>query len=220
MSASFREYLKTLEKAGELVRVPREVDLRYVSGLIARSEKAVLFEKVSGYSMPVAGGLLSSRERLALAGGDEKEPLAMRLRKALDRPIDPKVVSHGPVKEVVVKGDDVDLTSLPIPVFSIHDGAPYISCGVITAKDPQYGMNTGMYRLMVRDRNTVGIDIVTPNNLKAIYQKALNQGQGLEISISLGAHPFEMIAATYKAALGISELAVAGGLPRLQAHYV
>ncbi len=44
MSASFREYLKTLEKAGELARVPREVDLRYVSGLIARSEKAVLFE--------------------------------------------------------------------------------------------------------------------------------------------------------------------------------
>ena len=212
MSASFRDYLKTLEAAGEVVRVPREVDLRYVSALIARSERAVLFEKVSGYSMPVAGGLLSTRERLALAGGDAKEPLTMRLRKALDHPIDPKIVTRAPVKEVRVTGDDVDLTSLPIPVFSIHDGAPYISCGVITAKDPQYGMNTGMYRLMVRDRKTVGIDIVTPNNLRAIYQKALNQGKGLEISISLGVHPYEMIAATYKAALGINELAIAGGL--------
>jgi 2,5-furandicarboxylate decarboxylase 1 len=212
MSASFREYLNTLEQAGEMVRIPREVDLRYVSALIARSEKAILFEKVSGYSMPVTGGLLSTRERLALAAGEAKEPLATRLRRALDQPVDPVVVSRAPVKEVVITGDEVDLGSLPLPVFSVHDGAPYISCGVITAKDPQYGMNTGMYRLMLRDRKTMGIDIVTPNNLRAIYQKALNEGKGLEISISLGVHPYEMIAATYKAALGINELAIAGGL--------
>jgi 2,5-furandicarboxylate decarboxylase 1 len=212
MGASFRDYLRTLEGAGELVRVSREVDMRYVSGLLARSEKAVLFEKVSGYAMPVAGGLLSTRERLALVGRNAKESLAMKLRRALDQPVDPIVVPRAPVKEVVIKGDDVDLSSLPLPVFSVHDGAPYISCGVISAKDPQYGMNTGMYRLMFRDRKTVGIDIVTPNNLRAIYQKALNQGKGLEISISLGVHPYEMIAATYKAALGVNELAIAGAL--------
>jgi 2,5-furandicarboxylate decarboxylase 1 len=212
MAASFRDYLGVLERNGELARLPEEIDLRYLSALIAQSEKALLFERISGYPMPVVGGLLSSRRRLGLAGGDEKESLATRLREALDRPVSPVVVSTSAAKEVIRKGDDVDLTSLPIPVFSVHDGGPYISSAIITAKDPHYGMNSGMYRLMVRDRRTVGIDIVTPNNLNALYQKALNQGRGLEISISIGTHPFEMIAATYKAALGINELSIAGGL--------
>jgi 2,5-furandicarboxylate decarboxylase 1 len=73
-------------------------------------------------------------------------------------------------------------------------------------------MNAGMYRLMVKEKHTTGIDIVTPNNLRRYAERALQTKKSLPISVSIGAHPYEMVASTFKAALGTNELGYAGGL--------
>jgi 2,5-furandicarboxylate decarboxylase 1 len=73
-------------------------------------------------------------------------------------------------------------------------------------------MNAGMYRMMLKEKTVTGIDIVTPNNLRKFTERALQKKQPLPISVSIGVHPFEMVAATFKAALGINELSFAGGL--------
>ena len=67
----FRDFLEILEQNEELLRVKSEVDLRYVSAIINQTEKAVLFEQVTGYDISVVGGIIASRRRLALAVGDE-----------------------------------------------------------------------------------------------------------------------------------------------------
>jgi 2,5-furandicarboxylate decarboxylase 1 len=212
METSFRGYLQTLRKHDELLEISKPVDLRNVAALVPQSEKALLFSNVEGYSMPVASGLLQSRNRLALAMGVEYSRIEKKLRSAMDRPIKPRVVKKAPVKETILTGGKVDLFKLPVPVFGLMDGGPMITGAVVIAEDPEYGMNAGMYRLMLKEKNVTGIDIVTPNNLRRYAERALQKKKALPISMSIGVHPYEMIAATFKASLGTNELGYAGGL--------
>ena len=212
MKASFRDYIHTLRKNDELIEVSKAVDLRNVAALVAKADKALLFKNVSGYSMPVVSGLLQSRNRIALGMGVPYENIADKLRGAMDKPIKPKRVANAPVKEVIVTGKKVNIYDLPVPVFSVMDGGPMITGGVIIAEDPELGMNAGIYRLMLKERNITGIDIVTPNNMRKFAERALARKKPLPVSISIGTHPYELVSSTFKANLGVNELTFAGGL--------
>src|SRR5687768_14684728 len=212
MKASFRDYIDTLRKNDELLEIKKTVDLRNVAALVAQAEKALLFKNVAGYSMPVVSGLLQSRNRIALGMGVAYENIADKLGKAMDRPIKPKRVANAPVKEVVLTGKKVNLYDLPVPVFSIMDGGPMITGGVVIAEDPKFGINAGIYRLMLKERNITGIDIVTPNNMRKFAERALAKKKPLPISISIGTHPYELVSSTFKANLGVNELTFDGGL--------
>jgi 2,5-furandicarboxylate decarboxylase 1 len=212
LNPGIRELLGQLEARDQLYRVDTPVSLRHISALVAESDKAIYFGRVSGYTMPVVSGLTNDRERLAIAAGVAYAEIERTLRQAFDRPIDPVLVDQPVCQEVVACGPDVDLTALPLPVFSEQDGGPYITAGVVLASDPTYGLNAGVYRFMLRDRSTLGIDIVTPNNLNTFCQRAFREGRSVPIGISIGTHPLEIIASTYKAALGVNEMAVSGGM--------
>src|SRR5215510_5124232 len=146
MKASFRDYLTTLRQNDELLEISKPVDLRNVAALVAQSDKALLFKNLPGYSMPVVSGLLQSRKRIALGMGVAYEQIADKLGHALDHPIKPKKVKRAPVKDVIRTGKRVDLYDLPVPVFSVMDGGPMITAGVVIAEDPEFGMNAGIYR--------------------------------------------------------------------------
>jgi 2,5-furandicarboxylate decarboxylase 1 len=212
MSASFRPLLDDLRNAGELIEIDKPVDIRYIATLVDQSDKALLFKNVIGYDMPVVSGITNSRERLAIAMDCAFGEIEGKLRRGLDRPIEPQIVNAGPAREVVMQGDEVDLYKLPIPLFSVLDGGPMITAGVTIAKDPEHGFNAGIYRFLVKERNLTGIDIVTPNNMRAFAERAYRQGKPLPISISIGTHPYELITSTYKAPVGVNELAISGGM--------
>lgn len=212
MAASFREFLTKCRENSELIEISKPVDLRDVAALVPQSDRALLFTQVKGYSMPLVSGLLQSRNRLSLALGVPYGKIEEKLRQAMDRPIKPKLVKKAPVQEVILTKNRVDLYQLPVPIFSTMDGGPMITGGVVIAEDPEYGMNAGMYRLMLKERNITGIDIVTPNNLRRYAERALQTKRALPVSISIGAHPYEMLASTFKASLGTNELGYAGGL--------
>ena len=55
---------------------------------------------------------------------------------------------------------------------SIYDGGPMITAGVVIARDPELGINSGIYRFIVKEKNLTGIDIVTPNNMRLFAQRA------------------------------------------------
>jgi 2,5-furandicarboxylate decarboxylase 1 len=212
MAVNFRDYLDTLKNNDELIEISKATDLRDVAALVPQSDKALLFTSVRGYSMPVASGLLQSRKRLALGMGVAYEKIEAKLRDAMDHPISPKRTQKTPVKDVILTKNKVDLYQLPVPVFSVMDGGPMITAGVVIAEDPEFGMNAGIYRMMLKERNITGIDIVTPNNLRKFSERALQKSQPLPISISIGTHPYELVASTFKASLGVNELTFAGGL--------
>ncbi len=117
-----------------------------------------------------------------------------------------------PTREVVLLGDDVDLYKLPIPMSSIYDGGPMITAGVVIARDPELGINSGIYRFIVKEKSLTGIDIVTPNNMRLFAQRAYEAGRPCPISICIGTHPIEITGSGYRAPLGVDEMAIAGGL--------
>ena len=206
-----RDVIGKLKNAGELREISKPTDIRHIATLVDQSETALLFTNVLGYDMPVISGVMNARERLAIAMGCDFADIEGLLRNGLDRPLPAETISAEGLHEVVQTGGEVDLFKLPVPLFSMLDGGPMITAGVILAYDGEFGFNAGVYRCLIKDRNTTGIDIVTPNNLRKFAEKALAQNEPLPISINIGTHPAELIASTFKAA-GVDEIALAGGM--------
>jgi 2,5-furandicarboxylate decarboxylase 1 len=213
MQENFRQFLDRLRQAGELVDLHQPVDIRHIATLVDQARTALFFHNVIGYDMPVVSGIIRSRERAMMGlGAETYREIEDRLKAAIERPIPPRHVKSSPTREVVMVGDEVDLYRLPIPMSSIYDGGPMITAGVVIARDPELGMNSGIYRFIVKERNLTGIDIVTPNNMRLFAQRALERNEPLPISISIGTHPIEITGSGYRAPLGVDEMAIAGGL--------
>jgi 2,5-furandicarboxylate decarboxylase 1 len=213
MQENFRQFLDRLRQKGELVDLHQAVDIRHIATLVDQAKTALYFHKVIGYDMPVVSGIIRSKERATMAMGCENfGEIEVKLAQAIAKPIPPKYVKSSPTREVTLVGDDVDLYKLPIPMSSIYDGGPMITAGVVIARDPELGFNSGIYRFIVKEKALTGIDIVTPNNMRLFAQRALERKEPLPISISIGTHPFEITGSGYRAPLGVDEMAIAGGL--------
>jgi 2,5-furandicarboxylate decarboxylase 1 len=213
MNENFRGFLDRLREHGQLIDLKQPVDIRHIATLVDQSDKALMFHNVIGYDMPVVSGIIRSQERAVMSMGcSTYSEIETKLKHGMDHPIPPKRVNASATRDVKIVGDDVDLYKLPIPMSSIFDGGPMITAGVVISKDPEFGMNTGVYRFIVKEKNLTGIDIVTPNNMRLFAQRAYEAGRPCPISISIGTHPFEMMGAGYRAPLGIDEMAIAGGI--------
>jgi 4-hydroxy-3-polyprenylbenzoate decarboxylase len=81
-------------------------------------------------------------------------------RDIMQRRIKPVPVAKAtaPVNEIVLRGDEIDLTQFPVPKFWPGDGGRYIGTGDITlTKNPDTGrINVGCYRQMLHGPRRVG----------------------------------------------------------------
>jgi 2,5-furandicarboxylate decarboxylase 1 len=210
---TFRGFLDRLRTEKELIDIKQPVDSRHIATLVDQADKALLFHNVIGYKMPVVSGIIRSQKRAIMSMGCETYPeIEFRLERGIEKPIPPRYVESCAAKQVIMTGKDVDLFSLPIPMFSIYDGGPMITAGITIARDPEFGLNSGIYRFMVKEKNLTGIDIVTPNNMRLFAQRAFEAGKPLPISISIGNHPFENLGSGFRAPLGTDEMSIAGGI--------
>src|SRR5207237_5675490 len=210
---TFREFLDRLRRENELTDIRQPVDIRHIATLVDQAQTALLFHNVIGYEIPVVSGIIRSRRRATMSMGCETyQAIEYKLQQGIEHPIAPKYVDTARNREVVEIGDKVDLYRLPIPMCSIYDGGPMITAGVVIAKDPEFGINAGMYRFMVQEKNLTGIDIVTPNNMRLFAQRAYEAGRPCPISISIGTHPYEIMGSGFRAPLGVDEMGIAGGL--------
>lgn len=210
---SFRDFLADLDRSGQLLHVEKAVDPRALSTLIAQSGQAVMFKSLKEYpDWRVVGGLVSTRKRLAIAMASTENDVAMRFEQGLRNPIESIIVNEAPCQEVVLEGDAVDLTAIPYPLMHRLDGGPYISGTCVVSNDPEFGRNVGSYRLMYRTPTETGIDLVSPSDMRFYYQRQLDRGKPLKIAVAVGVHPYEMLAASYKAPINMDEFVIAGGL--------
>src|SRR5438552_6535164 len=210
---NFRDFLERLRRENELTDIRQPVDIRHIATLVDQAKTALMFHNVIGYEIPVVSGILRSPKRASMSMGCETYgQIEQKLQHGIEHPIEPRYVTAAPHKEVVEIGEAVDLFRLPIPMSSIYDGGPMITAGVVIAKDPEFGFNSGMYRFMVKERNLTGIDIVTPNNMRLFAKRALDAGCTCPIWISIGTHPFEIMGSGFRAPLGVDEMAIAGGI--------
>jgi UbiD family decarboxylase len=221
MGEDFRGFLKEMEetKEGGFMRIGKEVDTRYeVAAIVTKLEKArklplLFFENVKDSPMPLAVNCYATRGRVARGIGVPKEELNKRVIHAYQNPIPPVEVSSAPVQEVVLKGSDVDLGKLPAMVYHDTDAAPYITAGIVLAKDPDTGVyNVSYNRLMVKGKDGLGIFMTVGKHLNAIYSKMEEHGRPLEVAVSIGNHPAWAIGALAIGPYEEEELGIIGGL--------
>ena len=213
MSENFRQFIERLRSERELIDIKQPVDIRHIATLVDQSAHALFFHNVIGYDIPVVSGIIRTQKRAAMGMGVENwSDIEALLERGINKPLPPRYVETAPHKQVIQRGDEVDLFKLPVPMSSIYDGGPMITAGVVIAKDPEFGLNSGMYRFMVKEKNITGIDIVTPNNMRLFAQRAFEAGRPCPISISIGTHPFEIMGSGFRAPLGVDEMGIAGGI--------
>lgn len=196
-----RAYLAVLEKHRELRSVIDPVDLRFeLSEFLRQADNAhgpaLRFEQVNGHSLQVVGNLVGTPQRLALAFGlNNENKLLETYRKRRGSAGKPRRVKDGPVKEVILRGDkQVDLHTLPIPTYHEDDGGPYITCGILTSKDPQTGLRSmGLHRLQVKGSRRLGVHLANPP-ISHFVAKAEEANRPLAVAISLGVHPILLLA--------------------------
>src|SRR5215469_13108353 len=111
MSARFRDFLEKLIATGELEVVTNEVDLRHVSARIGASKTALWFTRVRGYDMGIVTGIVGSRARMGVSLDCHHRDIGRAFVKRIGERRPPVMVNTGPVRDVVVKDDDVDLTA-------------------------------------------------------------------------------------------------------------
>jgi len=221
MAKNLRTYIEQLVQAmpEQIKSVNREVNPKFeITGIVEKLENqgksfAIMFRKVKGSKIPVLINVGASYERLALALDTDVEHMVEEYSKREDNRISVREVNNGPVKEVIIKNEDVDLNMLPITVHNEHDAGKYVAAGATITKDPDTKkQNVGLYRLQVQDRDQLGLFINPANHGYLIGERYREIGKPMEVAVVIGHHPAFLMASVSKLEGYGGELEVASGL--------
>lgn len=212
----FRSFLERLMTAGQLHTVKRPIDPRFeVSALLAFRDggPAQLFSSVAGSEVSILGNALNARSRFALGLGIPEAELDDLCARAVRGTIPPVLIAGSPVQEVVHL-TPLDLPALlPVPTWFEHEGGPYITAGVIVAKDPETGLrNVSIARLRLEGGARMMAGIARNHHLFILAEKAKALGRKLEIAVAIGNHPAVLLGSQMYVRLGEDEYDIAGGL--------
>jgi len=196
-----RAFMEELAEAGEADVRHDKVDLADVAAVLQGNDKAVWLRNVGPEGAELVGNVVGGRARVARAFGVAPNQLRQELERRLKLKPEVYEVSRdqAPVQQVVLTGDDIDITRLPVHLQHAADGAPYISATIDYTRDPDTGVtNVGVRRLMLRGPRETGVDLNAPSDLRAIYTKVSARGEKLPVAFALGCHPIDMVAATMR----------------------
>jgi len=237
-----RAFITKLEELGELKRIRLEVDpyleITEICDRVLRAQgPALLFEQPKGHHIPLLANLFGTPQRVALGMGQEsvhalrdvgkllaflKEPEPPKgLRDMWDKlPIfkqvmnmPAKVVNHPPCQENVLRGDEVDLTQLPIQTCWIGDVAPLITWGLVITKGPHKArQNLGIYRQQLLGKNKLIMRWLAHRGgaLDFLEWQKTHPQQPFPIAVALGSDPATILAAVTPVPDTLSEYAFAG----------
>jgi UbiD family decarboxylase len=222
MGQDLRSFLDLIKRTrpADFQIVSRPVDPAYeITALVAKLEKegrrrpVLLFEHVKGSAFPVLTNLHASRSRLAAAINAAPDRMLETYLRAMERPIAPRVVATGPVKEVVRRGGDVDLTALPQIVHHERDAGPYVTAAISFAKDPaSETWNCAYNRLMLQGRDRTSIHLTLGKHLWEFHKIAEARGEPLPVAFAIGVHPAIALGALAIGSIDEDERAIMGAL--------
>ncbi len=202
-----RGWIDHLRQQGELMTIDAEVNWDRELGTIARKAfgngdgPALLFRNIKDYNgensrcSEFFTGSFSNYRRIAMMYGlspDAKvTELVQMSRKTNAESIEPVVVKTGPVKENIIKGDDINLFDFPVPIWHADDGGRYINTFQCTVtKDPETGhTNVGLYRGMIGQKDTIPVLLWRPQNWGQHFEKWKAKGTDMPVAFIYGHEP-------------------------------
>ena len=211
--ASLRGFLENYSKTNEPdVTVIDEVDVNFEPTAYYRALEAknplIWFRKVSKFDgFEFVTNVLGSYERMAFALGCPAEQLYDRWNEVTSYAGQVSVSNarNAPVKQQISSGDEVDLSSIPIPVHYLSDGSDagfgrYVTSGLVVARDPANHdiLNLSFTRMQIIGRNRYAFDMGSEGHFSTYVERARKLGARLPISVIIGAHPlYYMLAAAF-----------------------
>lgn len=212
-----------------------------ISKLPGAQNKALLFERVKQSAFPVLTNALGSLDRMCLALEVRSlDDIGERIRETVD-PLNlfpgpgagimdklgvlpklaelsrffPKTVKKAPCQEVVLTGNDVDLTKIPVLKCWPADGGRFITLPMVCTADPSTGItNVGMYRMQIYDQRTTGMHWHRHKDGARHYQLYEAAGKRMEVAVAIGGDPSIIYASTAPLPPAIGEYVFAGFLRR------
>ena len=239
--SDLRQFVAQLEARGDLKRIRAEVSPRLemteiCDRVLGAGGPALLFERPAAHDIPVLANLFGAVRRIAAAMGladaralrevgkmlaflrEPEPPKGLRdlwdkfpvWKQLLNLP--PKVVSKAPSQEVILEGDDVDLTRLPVQTCWPLDAGPLITWGLTVTRGPaKPRQNLGIYRQQVVGRNRVIMRWLAHRGGALDFRDhvALSK-EPFPVAVALGADPATMLAAVTPIPDALSEYQFAG----------
>ncbi len=234
-----REFMRALERQGELERVSIEVDpyleiTEFADRAVKSAGPALLFENPKS-KVPLLINAFASPRRMEIAlGVDNIEDIAARIAGFLEMQqpqglLDklkllpklnelsaafPKIVSRGPCKEVIRRAD-FSLDEFPILHCWPGDGGRFITLPMVFSKNPETGKrNCGMYRMQVFDGQTTGMHWQKHKQGAEHYRRLAAEGKQsrMPVSVAIGSDPATLFSAILPLPPAIDEMMFAGFL--------
>ena len=234
-----REFLQVLEKRGELHRVQVPVDPRLEmteiqNRVLDQQGPALLFEKVVGSDVTVVANLYGTVGRIALgletdeAGLEEIGEFLAYLQNpeppkgwvdALQKipffakimSFHPKVVGRAPCQEVVLQGEEADLSRFPIQTCWPGDAAPLITWPLVITRSPEKDQyNVGIYRMQVLDRQRTIMRWLKGRGGAEHHRQWMERGEPMPVAVAIGCEPAMTIAAVTPVPERLDEFQFAG----------
>ena len=241
MYKSLADFIEKLEGAGELIRigtpVNSELEIAEITDRMVKSPgggKAILFENTDK-GFPVLTNLYGSERRMAIALGVERlEEISERIDSLVGTVTSPKEnlvdklrllpllgeaskwfprkkSGRGACQQVVLEGEEANLSLLPILKCWPHDGGRFITLPMVHTADPVTGIrNVGMYRMQVFDDHTTGMHWHIHKTGARHYDGYKAQGRRMPVSVAIGGDPVYAYSATAPVPDNIDEYLLAG----------
>ena len=237
-----RDFIRQLEAKGELVRISQPIDTDLEMTEIAdrtlrAGGPALLFENPKNHDMPVLANLFGTPERVAMGMGQDsvealrevgkllaylKEPEPPKglkdlweklpvFKQVLNMPA--KVLKKAPCQEVVLTGDDVDLSKIPVQRCWPGDAAPLVTWGLSVTRGPhKKRQNLGIYRQQVIGKNKLIMRWLSHRGGALDFREwcQTHPGEPYPVSVALGADPATILGAVTPVPDTLSEYAFAG----------
>ncbi|MET4576525.1 UbiD family decarboxylase [Ottowia thiooxydans] len=226
-----RAWIEDTRKLGELTEVSGadwDLEIGAISELNVKKDlpNALLFDDIPGYpkghrvmtcstSSPAR---LSSILRLPIEMTNAGLTQSLRGKPkqwqglAADYP--PVSVATGPVFENVQEKESVDVLAFPSPLWHEKDGGRYIGtgCMVVTKDLDSDWVNVGTYRVMVHDKNHVGLDMIPGKHGAIQYDKYMKAGKPFPVAIVVGCDPLGYLISGIEVPFGMCEYNYIGAI--------
>jgi 4-hydroxy-3-polyprenylbenzoate decarboxylase len=227
-----RDWLERVQAIGEFVNVTKAVDrdeeMSAITYLLAKQKPspAVMFDQTKGFeNVSQKARLLwnifgPSIKRIAISLEEHPETstveLIRRTKDKLKKRIPPQEIAaaQAPIFEHTILGDDIDLNALPIPRHWPLDGGRYAgTADAVITRDPDSGyLNIGTYRMMLQDKNRVGLFLSPGKDARLHITRAWEQGKTLQVAAAWGIDPLFMLVGSQSFPKNVSEYEFAGGI--------
>src|SRR6266540_5588188 len=231
LALDLRDYLERLERESpaDLVHVTEPVDpTRYgVTAVLQRLEDLgryplVVFDRpldLNGKAsrFPLVSNVYATRERCAHALGlrpDQAQlELSLEYARREEGRLDPLLVPNdsAPCKQVVLRGEHVDIRQFPIVRHHRMDGGPYVDMTAVM-RDPDGGAyNTAFLRNQYKGPRKLGLHM-SPRHSWQIARKHEERGQPTPIAVVVSHHPAFHIGALNVGPFGDDDYGLIGSI--------